>query len=78
MMADIIPFRGASPSTVEALMYELRESGLDAVKAPNCRRRLGELSREQIKEVLTRLIKRRPRHPKITDELLLRIEDLRK
>jgi hypothetical protein len=68
----------AAPTTVEAVMYELREDGLDAVKVSNCRRRLAALSRDQIREVLTRLIKLRPRYPKITDELLLRIESLRK
>jgi len=68
--------RGTAQTTVEALMYELRESGLDALKAPNARRRLGDLSQKQHREVLARLVKLRPRYPKITDELLVHIEEL--
>jgi len=62
--------------TVEAVMYELKESGLDALKAPNARRRLGDLSQKQHREVLARLVKLRPRYPKITDELLVHIDEL--
>jgi hypothetical protein len=62
--------------TVEAVMYELRESGLVALKAPNARERLGALSRKQHREVLARLIALRPRYPRITDELLVYIEGL--
>jgi hypothetical protein len=66
----------AAPTTVEAVMYELREDGLTALKAPNCQRRIGELSRRQLLEVLGRLLKLRSRYPKISDDLLLYIEDL--
>jgi hypothetical protein len=38
----------AAPTTVEAVMYELREDGLTALKAPNCQRRIGELSKPQL------------------------------
>jgi hypothetical protein len=62
--------------TVEAVMYELQENGLDALKAPNARERLGVLSRKQHREVLARLIKLRPHYPQITDELLVYIEEL--
>jgi hypothetical protein len=72
------PAKNAPPATVEAVMYELREDGLDALKAPNCKRRIGELSRRQLTEVLGRLLKLRPRYPKISDDLLLYIEDLAK
>jgi hypothetical protein len=68
----------AAPTTVEAVMFELREDGIEALKAPNCRRRLSDLSAKQIREVLSRLIRLRPRYPKITDELLIRIEGLRR
>jgi hypothetical protein len=61
---------GAAPTTVEALMYELRTYGLAAVAGPNCRRRLSDLSTAQLREVIGRLIQLRPRCPAITDELL--------
>jgi len=73
---SIVSTPNAPRVTVEAVMYELRESGLDALKAPNARRRLGDLSRKQHREVLARLIKLRPRYPKITDGLLVHIEEL--
>jgi hypothetical protein len=66
----------AAPTTVEAVMYELREDGLTALKTPNCQRRIGELSRRQLLGVLGRLLKLRSRYPKVSDDLLLYIEDL--
>jgi hypothetical protein len=68
----------AAPTTVEAVMYELREEGIAALRVPNCGRRLGDLSPQQVKEVLNRLLALRPRYPKITDELIARIDGLRK
>jgi hypothetical protein len=70
----------AAPTTVEALMYELRTEGLAALKALNCRRRLSALSRNQLEEGLRRLITIRGRSccPGITDELLVYIERLTK
>jgi hypothetical protein len=68
----------AAPTTVEALMYELREDGIAALRVPNCRRRLGDLSPQQVKQVLSRLLALRPRYPKITDELIERIDGLRR
>jgi hypothetical protein len=68
----------AAPTTLEAVMYELREDGIAALRVPNCRRRLGDLSPQQVKEVLNRLLTLRPRYPKITDELIARIDGLRK
>jgi hypothetical protein len=69
----------AAPTTVEAVMYELRSDGLAALNAPNCRRRLSELSREQFDEVIARLIKirGRPYCPGITDELFLALDRMR-
>jgi hypothetical protein len=66
----------AAASVVEAVVYELGIHGLAQLKKPNCRQRLGELSPEQLREALARLIKLRPKYPKITDKLLLRLEDL--
>jgi hypothetical protein len=63
-------------STVEALMLGLRERGVAALKEAPVQERLGELPSEQLREVLARLIRLRPKYPKITDKLLLRLEDL--
>jgi hypothetical protein len=70
----------AAPATVEAVMYELRSDGRAALKAPNCRRRLSELSREQFDEVIARLIKIRGRSycPGSTDDLFLALDRMRK
>jgi len=67
---------GAAPTTVEALMYELRTNGLVALAGPNCRRRLSELSQPQLGEVIGRLMKLRPRYPAITDQLLFQLAEL--
>ena len=45
--------------TVEALMYELRK-GVDALKGSSARRRLSDLSREQLVAVGDRLMKFKP------------------
>jgi uncharacterized protein YjiS (DUF1127 family) len=45
----------AAKMTVEALMYSLRERGTAALKEPDTRRRLGELSDDQLTDVGTRL-----------------------
>ncbi len=68
----------AAPTTVEALMYELRTEGLAALKAPNCQSRIMGLSKRQLTDVLRRLlaIRDKPYCPGITDELLLYIEGL--
>jgi hypothetical protein len=56
-------------------MYELRTSGLAATARPNCRRRLADLSTAQVREVIERLFRLRPRCSAITDELLVRLGD---
>jgi hypothetical protein len=50
----------AAESTVEALMYSLRGRGTAALKEPATRRRLGELSDNQLTEVGTRLQRLKP------------------
>ena len=65
----------AAQSTVEAVVYELRTYGLAQLKKPNCQRRLGDLSGEQLREVIARLIRLRPQYSKIDDKLLLQLED---
>jgi len=64
---------GAASTTVEALMYELRTLGLAALAGPHCRRRLAEVTREQVQEIIKRLMRLRPRYPAITDELLFQL-----
>ena len=54
-------------------MYELRTLGLAALAGSNCRRRLAELNREQLHEIIRRLMCLRPRYPAITDELLYQL-----
>jgi hypothetical protein len=60
---------------VEALVLGLRERGAAALKEAPARRRLGELSEAQLREVIVRLIKLRAQHPAISDELLLQLEE---
>jgi hypothetical protein len=53
--AEISKFSGrAAKSTVEALMFQLRD-GMKALEDPSARRRLSELSDEQLIEVGARL-----------------------
>jgi len=66
---------GAAPTTVQALMYELRTDGVKALGRPNCQRRLGDLSTIQVREIIERLTRLRARYPAITDELLLTLTD---
>jgi hypothetical protein len=74
------PAKNAPPTTVEAVMYELRTDGLNALKQPNCQRRMDMLSRRQREEILQRLVKLRGKSycPGITDELLIYLEGLTK
>jgi hypothetical protein len=67
---------GAAPTTVEALMYSLRERGEAALKEPDCQRRLSELIPDQIIEVHERLDHLRSKYPAITDKLLRYIAEL--
>jgi hypothetical protein len=60
----------AADSTVEALMFSLRERGVAALSEPETRRRLANLSSAQVREVLARLIALRPTYPAIDDDLL--------
>jgi hypothetical protein len=49
-------FRGrAAQSTVEALMFSLRSRGINAFDEPETRRRISELSEEQLHDVGARL-----------------------
>jgi hypothetical protein len=66
----------AAWSTVEALIYELRTYGLAATAGPKCQRRLADLSDAQIREVIERLDRLRPKYPAITDDLILALAEL--
>src|SRR5262245_57791397 len=50
------PTDRAAARTVEALMLGLREHGVAALAEPKTRRRLADLSSEQIRQILARLI----------------------
>ena len=70
--------REAPASTYEAALYELSRYGVAQLGKPNCRRRIGDLSSPQIKELaaaLRRMQKKYP-HLAITDELVAKIEGL--
>lgn len=66
----------AANSTIEALMFSLRERGAAALSEPACLDRLADLSSDQTREVIKRLIALRPSYPKITDELLFKLGEL--
>jgi hypothetical protein len=51
---------GAPQPTVEALMFSLRERGTKALEEANTKRRLSELSEEQLHEVCGRLQRLKP------------------
>jgi hypothetical protein len=51
---------GAAPTTIEAVMYSMRERGTTALLEPDCRRRLSELNERQIRDVAVRLQKLKP------------------
>jgi cytochrome c553 len=52
--------RPAQEATIEALMFSLRESGVKAIEEPATKRRLDELSDEQVIEVGNRLQRLKP------------------
>jgi hypothetical protein len=66
---------GAAPSTFEALMFSLRERGAAVLKEPDCLRRLGECLPTQVRQVIERLDRLRPKYTAITDELLLQLAE---
>ena len=67
--------KGAASTTVEALMFSLRERGATALKEPQTRLRLGELTPQQLREAIARLIKLRLQYPAISDDLLRQLQD---
>jgi hypothetical protein len=69
--------RPAPQTTVNALLYQLRKDGLAALENPTCRRRLADISDEQLHEVLAALIQARARYAAVTDELLIALDEIR-
>ena len=63
-------YDGAAQSTVDALMYELREHGVDRLNKADTRRRVADLSATQVRQIIERLKKLQPQYPNITEELL--------
>jgi hypothetical protein len=63
----------AARSTFDACLFELREYGINQLADPSCRRRLADLSSKQVAELLTVLVRLRPRYPNITDDLLFEL-----
>jgi hypothetical protein len=63
----------AARSTFDACLFELREHGIKQLANPSCRRRLADLSSKQVAELLTVLVRLRPRYPNITDDLLFEL-----
>lgn len=61
----------AASSTVEALVYSLRERGEVALRERDPRHRLSQLSIMQVREVIARLMRLRAKYPAISDDLLL-------
>jgi hypothetical protein len=53
-------YEGAPRSTVEALMYSLRERGLSALREANTQRRLAQLNDEQLIQIGNRLQRLKP------------------
>jgi hypothetical protein len=66
----------ATQSTVDALLYQLREGGIAQLKTPTCQRRLAELSASQLRKVVAALVRLQSRYPKITDDLLSALDDM--
>jgi hypothetical protein len=64
---------GAAPTTVEAVMYSLRERSEPALAETDFQRRLSALSLDQLRQVIVRLDGLRASYPAITNGLLLRI-----
>ena len=70
--------RPAPQVTLVALLYVLRREGLAALENPSCRRRLADLSDDQLREVLAALIRARTNCAAVTDELLVALDEIRR
>lgn len=66
----------APQTTCDALAYELRTHGVARLKYQRCLGRLGDLSTDQTRELIARVIRLRPSYSAITDELLFELGKL--
>jgi len=62
--------RKAAASTIETIVFTLRERGVDGLREAATQSRITECSPEQLAAIVKRLVKVRARYPVITDELL--------
>ena len=69
------PAKRAAASTIEALMFSLRERGAAALSEKVTQSRLAELSTDQIHIVIERLVAAQSRYPAIDDELLFLLSE---
>ena len=66
----------AAETTYDAALWELRTCGVVQLNKENCRRRLSDLSTNQLRELIAALMRLRPHYSMINDELLLKLGDL--
>ena len=60
----------AARGTCDALLYELRTYGVAQLSNPSCRRRLADLSTNQMRDLIESLLRLRSQYAAITDELI--------
>lgn len=70
-----VPLYEAPRTTCDALLYELRTHGITQLSNPSCLLRLGDLSTDQIRDLIASLLRLQPQHAAITDELILKLGD---
>jgi hypothetical protein len=66
----------AAQSTCDALLYELRTYGIVQFAEPACRRRLSDLSTEQLRELIAALMRLQSKYAAISEDLLLKLGEL--
>jgi hypothetical protein len=72
-------YDGAASSTIEALMWELREYGSERLENENTKRRIADLTPSQMRQVAERLAKLQEKYPQTTSrELVAFFEELLK
>jgi hypothetical protein len=68
-------YKGAARSTYDALLFELSRFGIERLATPKCQQRLGDLSTDQVRELIGALIRLKSKYRTITDDLLLKLGD---
>jgi len=75
--ADRVRDGDAPQSTYHACLYELREYGVTQLTKPSCKRRLGDLSIDQVRELIAALLRLKPKYRvTINDTLILTLGEL--